>query len=112
MPETYRVAPGDNPWAIARRFGIALEELLAWNGLEAGAVLGVGQTLALREPAAAAGESTGSQTARAARTYEVRRGDTLWQIARRFDTSIQELQRLNGFEVSHDLQPGDRVILP
>jgi len=70
-------------------------------------VLGIGQTLALREPTA--GVSTGSQ---AARTYEVRKGDNLWQIARRFETSIEELQRLNNFGGTHDLRPGDRLVLP
>jgi membrane-bound lytic murein transglycosylase D len=110
VPESYRVAAGDNPWAVARRFGITLDDLLAWNGLEAGAVLSIGQTLALREPAAA--EATGSPTARAARTYEVRRGDNLWQIARRFETSVEEIQRLNGIAAVTALKPGDRLVLP
>jgi membrane-bound lytic murein transglycosylase D len=110
VPETYRVEAGDNPWGISRRFGIALDDLLAWNGLEAGAVLSVGQALALREPSA--GEAGGPRTARAARTYEVRKGDNLWQIARRFDTSIQELQRLNGIEGATALKPGVRLVLP
>ncbi|HEY5998367.1 MAG TPA: LysM peptidoglycan-binding domain-containing protein, partial [bacterium] len=111
VPETHRVEAGDNPWAIARRYGVTLDDLLSWNGLEAGTVLGIGQTLALREPTAAAATST-ARSAKAARTYEVRRGDNLWQIARRFDTSIEELQRLNNFGATHELRPGDRVLLP
>ncbi len=74
------------------------------------AALSSGQTLALREPAAA--EATGSPTARAARTYEVRRGDNLWQIARRFETSVEEIRRLNGIAAATALKPGDRLVLP
>ena len=109
-PESYRVAAGESPWAIARRFGLALEDLLAWNGLEAGTVLRIGQNLALREPAAE-GEA-GTASASAARTYEVRKGDNLWQIARKFDTSVGEIQRLNGIAAAAALRPGDRLVLP
>ncbi|HWR98760.1 MAG TPA: LysM peptidoglycan-binding domain-containing protein [Candidatus Methanoperedens sp.] len=109
IPETYRVGAGDNPWSIARRFGVGLEDLLAWNDLEAGAVVNIGQALTLREPTSAA---AGGPTARTARTYEVRKGDSLWQIAKRFDTSIDELQRLNGFGAATALKPGYRLVLP
>ena len=53
-----------------------------------------------------------ARSARISRTYEVRRGDNLWQISRKFDAPMEELRRLNGFGAGHDLQVGDRVILP
>jgi membrane-bound lytic murein transglycosylase D len=108
-PQSYRVRSGDNPWSIARRFNIPLEDLLAWNNFDADTVLNVGQAIVLREPAA--GSAT-ARTARSGRTYEVRRGDNLWQISRKFDAPVEELRRLNGFGSGHDLQVGDRVILP
>jgi len=110
QPPSYRVRPGDNPWSIARRFNVDLDDLLAWNGLDAEVVLSVGQTIALREPPTAGGQTT--RSARAGKTYEVRRGDNLWQIARKYDASVEEIRRLNGFGAGHDLKPGDRVLLP
>ncbi len=110
LPQSYRVRPGDNPWSIARRFNIPLQDLLAWNDFNSDAVLNVGQTVALRE-SANAGVGT-ARAARGGRTYEVRRGDNLWQISRKFDAPVEELRRLNGFGAGHDLHPGDRVILP
>ena len=109
-PQSYRVRSGDNPWSIARRFNIPLENLLAWNNFGADTMLSIGQTIALREPAA--GTATARTAARSGRTYEVRRGDNLWQISRKFDAPMEELRRLNGFGMGHDLQVGDRVILP
>ncbi len=41
----YLVRKGDSPWSIARRLRVGLAELLAINGLEAGAVLRPGQRL-------------------------------------------------------------------
>ncbi len=110
LPQSYRVRSGDNPWSIARRFNIPLEDLLSWNDFNTDTKLSVGQAIALREPATA-GNAT-ARTARSGRTYEVRRGDNLWQISRKFDTPMEEIRRLNGFSTGHDLQPGDRVLLP
>jgi membrane-bound lytic murein transglycosylase D len=109
LPQSYRVRSGDNPWSIARRFNIPLADLLAWNNFDTATVLNVGQAIALREPAAGAAVA---RSARGGRTYEVRRGDNLWQISRKFDAPVEELRRLNGFGEGHDLKPGDRVILP
>ena len=109
LPQSYRVRPGDNPWSIARRFNIPLAELLAWNDFDTDTVLNVGQAVALREPAAGAATA---RSARSGRTYEVRRGDNLWQISRKFDAPVEELLKLNGFSTGHDLHPGDRVLLP
>jgi membrane-bound lytic murein transglycosylase D len=110
LPQSYRVRSGDNPWSIARRFNIPLEDLLAWNNFDTDATLKVGQSLTLREPATTAVAT--ARSARISRTYEVRRGDNLWQISRKFDAPMEELRRLNGFGAEHDLQVGDRVILP
>jgi len=115
VPRSYRVRAGDNPWSIAKRFNIPLDELLVWNNFATDTVLNIGQSISLREPATAGIATAGIATARPAhggRTYEVRRGDNLWQISRKFDAPFEELRRLNGFGAGHDLRPGDRVILP
>jgi len=108
LPKSYRVRSGDNPWAIARRFNIPLADLLAWNNFDTDTVLRIGQTLSLREPAAGAAVAR----ARGGRTYEVRQGDNLWQISRKFDTPVEELLRLNGIDSSDNLHPGDRLLIP
>lgn len=46
----YAVLAGDSLWRIARRFGVALESLLGWNGLDAVDVLVPGQLLWVIEP--------------------------------------------------------------
>jgi LysM repeat protein len=42
--------------------------------------------------------------------YVVRRGDTLYAIARRFGTSAEELQRRNGLQDT-TIRPGDVLYL-
>ncbi len=50
--------------------------------------------------------------AQGAKVYEVRRGDTLSSLARRFDVSVRELQAKNGLLHPDRLDVGDRLLLP
>ncbi len=43
--------------------------------------------------------------------YTVRRGDSLYRIARRFHTRISKIRRINGLR-SNFLRPGERIIVP
>jgi membrane-bound lytic murein transglycosylase D len=110
IPETYRVQSGDNPWSIARRFNVALGDLLAWNGLEEDAVLTIGQPIALRDPGTSEARAAGK--AARATAYEVRKGDNLWEISRKFDVPVEEIRRVNGLGTEHRLQVGDHLTIP
>ncbi|WP_300773592.1 LysM peptidoglycan-binding domain-containing protein, partial [uncultured Acetatifactor sp.] len=69
----------------ARRYGTTVEAIKSLNGLT-GDALDVGQVL--RIPAAQSGPSYTE--------YTVRPGDSLWQIARRYGTTVEAIKSLNG----------------
>ncbi|OPZ26564.1 MAG: autolysin [Lentisphaerae bacterium ADurb.BinA184] len=48
----YTIKEGDNPWLLARRFGVKTDDILALNGLQPNSVLQIGTRIKL--PAAAA----------------------------------------------------------
>ena len=52
--------------------------------------------------------------ARAARgrTHTVRRGESLWTIARRNDTSVRAIQRANGLGSRNRIRPGQKLRIP
>ena len=55
----------------------------------------------------------GQQAATLASIHLVQAGDTLWAIARAYQTSVEDLRRANRFLASRQIQPGDQVrILP
>ena len=96
-PRSYRVKPGDNLWDIAAAHQVTVQDLQRWNRLS-GSRLTTGQTLLVQRGAAAPAPASGKAT-----YYKVRKGDSLYEIARRFNIELQHLRRWN---------PGSAVLKP
>jgi len=94
----YVVASGDSLSTIASRYGTSSRDLAQRNGLTMKSTLQPGQVLnvSLRQTAT---------------NYEVSRGDSLWNIARRFDVSVADLRRWNSLRPQQTLQPGQTLIV-
>ena len=111
----YQVAPGDSLGAIANRFNTEIQVLQATNGLE-GTFIRAGDTLLI--PGVSAGNTTSLDRVsidwppqRRPKRYTVRRGDSLWSIARRYDLRVQELASMNGVEPAGYIRPGQTLRL-
>lgn len=114
-PRIHVVRRGETLAGIARHYGVPLAALKTANGLTSSR-LTVGQKLALDADArseARAPAKSGKRAAKAARPtrYTVRRGDTLYDIARRFDVEVDALLRWNRLSLGTRLKPGDTVTL-
>lgn len=95
---TYTVKAGDSLWLIAQRYGTTVNAIKQANNLT-GDMLQIGQVL--RIPV--------SQNPYV--EYTVRSGDTLWELARRYDTSVQAIMQANGL-TSSLLQIGQVLRIP
>lgn len=97
------VRSGDNLSSIANDHGISVANLQLWNGLGKKTALQIGEKLRLSAP------PSDKRTTRASgKFYVIRKGDTLWDIARRHGVSVQELKEWNeGLEKK--LQPGMKI---
>ncbi len=107
---THRIAQGESLWVIARRYDTTVAKLMALNGLR-GNNIRAGRTLILPgtvrpEPALAVSRAPAPE---AVRIYIIRKGDSLWSIARRFNVSQQQLVAWNGISEKHYLQPGQKL---
>ena len=87
----YVVRSGDTLWLIARRYNTTVDAIKSLNGLTSDN-LSIGQVL--RIPST---ESTGGSYFE----YTVRSGDTLWQLAQRYNTTVDAIQNLNGLSGSN-----------
>ncbi|MBQ7555223.1 LysM peptidoglycan-binding domain-containing protein [bacterium] len=130
---TYTVQAGDSLIKIARKFGVKVSDLCAVNGISRSQILKVGQVLQIpgekaavsNEPAQTkeVGASISSvvqpaQTQQAAapaaagtQNYTVQAGDSYWKLARRFNSSVEELMSMNGAS-SDKLRIGQTIIVP
>ena len=43
--------------------------------------------------------------------YQVKKGDSLWNLAKRFNTTIKDIQELNDIDVSDNLKEGQKIII-
>lgn len=101
----YVVKRGDTLWDIARAYGVSHHDIKRWNGKRSSR-LSVGQRLVIMAPGR--GDSSSSGGASQKVVYLVRRGDTLWDISRRFNVTTRQLKRWNNLTNSY-ITPGDRL---
>lgn len=106
-PQKYRVRSGDTLWIISRTHGVPVKDLKRWNRLQ-GSSLKVGQMLSL-QPAAALADSKATAE-ESATYYRVRKGDSLYRIARKFKIDLSHLQRWNP-KSNAQLKPGQMLTL-
>ncbi|WP_353572392.1 LysM peptidoglycan-binding domain-containing protein [Candidatus Albibeggiatoa sp. nov. BB20] len=88
------VQAGDNLYRISKKYGVTVQQLQAWNGGLSPSSLSVGQRLVV---------SAGSSSAPVAAVpsggssyHTVQRGDTLYNISRRYGISVDQLASGNG----------------
>jgi membrane-bound lytic murein transglycosylase D len=106
-PREHTVRRGDTLADLARRYGSSVTTIMAANDIHDPDRLRVGQRLTIpgrngsRLPA-----SDPPASVEPPRTYTVRRGDTLYTIARRFGISVSEIKRRNALGGTL-IHPGD-----
>ena len=102
------VKPGDTLWGVARRYGVTVPALAAENGMDSKSQLTAGARLKIPggSRVASSGSAEGSRM-----TYQVRRGDTLSEIADKFNVSVRQLTTWNGLRQSATLRAGQRLVV-
>ncbi|PWB35663.1 lytic transglycosylase [Pseudomonas sp. SDI] len=101
----YRVKRGDNLGSIAKANKVSVSDLKRWNKLS-GHGLKVGQTLVMQsaKPAASAVASNKQKSTQ----YKVKKGDSLYLVAKRFNVEMQHLKRWNP-RSGQALKPGQTL---
>ena len=94
---TYTVQKGDNLYSIANKYNTTVNEIKSLNNLTSNN-LSIGQQL--RIPRNASGNIT----------YTVQKGDNLYSIARKYNTTVNEIKRKNNL-TSNNLSIGQQLII-
>lgn len=96
---TYTVQKGDSLWVIANKYGITTEELKSYNNLKSN-LLSIGQVLKIPQ-----GKTSTENI------YTVKKGDSLWTIANRYNTTVEKIKVLNNL-TSNLLSIGQQLKIP
>lgn len=91
--DTYTVKSGDTLSEIANRSGVSVDNLVKWNNIKNKNLINVGQILKLKAPATAKPQPKPS-----GKTYTVKSGDTLSEIAAKHGMTTNQLANLNGIK--------------
>jgi LysM repeat protein len=116
----YTVVAGDSWWQIAQRFGSTPEVIAAMNGRDTD-TLTVGEILKVPAPALEAVATSGSIASGGEPTtegtgemtnYTVKAGDTLFGIARTFETTVALIRQANCLGEEDVLSVNQNVLVP
>ncbi len=124
----YTIRSGDNLGAIAERFHVSVKDLQYWNALSGSKII-AGETLVIykkshitphvtetkvetktppnNNTAINPNNRTGSRKA----VYKVSSGDSLWTIAKKYNTTVENLKKLNNLK-SDKINIGQTLLIP
>ena len=102
----YVVKKGDTLWSIAKAYGIPVEKLKSLNNLTSNN-LTIGDSLIVKDSSE---KNDSSSSADNNKYYIVKKGDSLYSIARRNNMTVDELKSLNNL-TSNILSIGQKLII-
>ena len=100
--DTYTVQRGDSLYSIANAYNVSVNDLRNINNLTSD-ILSVGQVLIIPE--------NSNRNSNTSNLYVVKRGDSLWSIANKFNVSINKIRMLNNLN-SDILTICQTIIIP
>lgn len=98
--EQYTVQRGDTLYSISQKFNIPVNKLKEINNLNTNTIL-PGQILIIKE----------TETPPQPTTYKVQKGDTLYSISQKFNTTVDEIKRLNNI-TSNNIYINQELYIP
>ena len=131
--KVYTVKKGENLAAVAKKNGCTVSEIKTWNGISSNAVH-PGKKLVIYSNAKKPADKNVVTSAEAKpsnplevkekteipeirttndsggfKYYTIQKGDSLYRIALKYNTTVEEIKRLNNFGVNYNLIPGKKL---
>ncbi len=99
--DTYKVKWGDTLYGISRKYHVSIASIVSLNNIKNPNLIFPGETLKIRQ-------TTNEHTFK----YTIKRGDTLSYLAKAYQTSIYELQKINHITNINHIEVGTTIYIP
>jgi len=108
----HRIAPGETLSDVARHYDVTVADLRRWNKMDRDDRLEAGEELLVTGPPPTPAKATKSSKDLASaktRVHVVRRGETLYKIAKRYGVRVSDLVALNKLGRAALIYPGQKL---
>ena len=99
--QQHMIQKGETLSEIAQKYKVPLKSIIRANSIKSAHRIQTGKTLRIPREAFALKRTV----------YQVKRGDTLIAIAKRYNVEWKDLQRINGISSPHSLQIGTEILI-
>lgn len=107
----HKVAAGETLYTIAKKYGLNVDDLKAWNGITDNTIK-TGQLLSVRkvenQPATTARIHKTQSSKNNRQIHIVKKGESLYSIARKYDCKVNDLRKWNP-SLSDNIHAGDKI---
>jgi LysM repeat protein len=100
---THKVTKGETLWSISKQYNISLEPILALNNIKDKNTLSIGQIIKISQNNLPAADYT---------MHVVKKGDTLWTIAQRYNLTVNSILANNNISNSELISIGQEMKIP
>jgi membrane-bound lytic murein transglycosylase D len=115
----YRAKRGETVVSIARKYRTSVSAIMAYNNVSSRKRLETGQRLIIpvqgtgyaRARSAQQSDKDDIQVSGETIKYRAKKGDTLVSVAKRFDTTVDDIRRLNKFKKRKTLKGGQVILI-
>ncbi|WP_366145464.1 LysM peptidoglycan-binding domain-containing protein [Methylovulum sp.] len=103
--QTYAVKKGDTFWNISQRFAVTPKDIADWNKITLKTALLPGRKLVIKS----SHQQIASVSPIRLVHYKVGNGDSLTQIAKKFNVTVNDLRKSNADVLGKGLRPGQKL---
>ncbi len=111
-PIIHKVRSGETLWDIAKKYNVPIDIIIKANDIKQPNRLRINQSLSIPPPDYSKQESYHDSELKKGVYYRLKKGDTLWDISRTYQVSINKIKEANGIDSPKKLRIGKVIFIP
>ena len=106
----HKVRSGENLGLIAKKYGVSVSQIKSWNGLRNN-MIKPGQKLKVASQKSTKKISATPPKDGKYKYHTIKKGDTLWDLAKKYNSSVNQIKKWNSINNSYRLKLGQKLIV-